>query len=106
MDYKKRIYISGAITNDPAYREHFERAEKILKKEGYIPVNPVKIGEKYVMDKCEKPEYGDFMRADLRALLDCDGIMYLPSAADSEGSKVEQAVAKSLNLLVVKIKAV
>lgn len=106
MDYKKRIYISGAITKDPAYKEHFERAEIILKKEGYIPVNPVKIGEKYVTDHIENPKYGDYMRADIKALLDCDGIFYLPSASESEGSKVEQAVAKSLNLLVVKIKAV
>lgn len=104
MDYKKRIYISGAITNDPAYREHFARAEKILKDHGYIPVNPVTIGEKAVKLKYENPGYADFMRADIKALCECDGIFYLPSAKDSKGSQVERTVAQSLNLLVVEIR--
>ncbi|MBE6326711.1 MAG: DUF4406 domain-containing protein [Bacteroidales bacterium] len=39
---KTRIYISGAITNCPSFKENFARAEKMLRKEGYEVVNLTK----------------------------------------------------------------
>lgn len=39
---KTRIYISGAITNCPSFKENFAIAEKMLRKEGYEVVNLTK----------------------------------------------------------------
>ena len=38
-----RIYISGAITKDKNYFNHFERVENELKKLGFSCINPAKV---------------------------------------------------------------
>lgn len=38
-----RIYISGAITKDKDYFNHFKRVEKELKKIGFSCINPAKV---------------------------------------------------------------
>lgn len=42
---KMKVYISGAITNNPNYKKDFALAEKIAKKCGYEVVNPASLGE-------------------------------------------------------------
>ena len=42
---KLKVYISGAITNNPNYKEDFANAEKLLKKHGFEVVNPASLGE-------------------------------------------------------------
>ena len=40
-----RIYISGAITKDKDYFNHFERVENELKKLGFSCINPAKVNK-------------------------------------------------------------
>ena len=37
----KRIYLSGAISNNPHYKEDFAAAEKALTEAGFLVANPV-----------------------------------------------------------------
>ena len=38
----KRIYLSGAISNSPHYKEDFAAAEKALTEAGFLVANPVR----------------------------------------------------------------
>lgn len=49
-----KIYIAGAITGDPEYREKFRRAEEAVRAEGHVAVNPAVLPEGL--------EPGDYMR--------------------------------------------
>lgn len=40
-----KIYIAGSITNNPDYKEQFEKAERELINKGYEVVNPTKNDE-------------------------------------------------------------
>lgn len=40
---KKRLYISGPITNHPNYLAEFKAAEERLRSIGFQPINPAKI---------------------------------------------------------------
>jgi hypothetical protein len=92
----KKIYISGKITGlDISEAEKlFKDAEKYAKYEmGYEPVNP--------MELCKQDdawEWIDYMRVDIKALVDCDAILMLPNWEDSEGAKLELVIAKGLKL--------
>ena len=82
----KKIYVSGPMTgikdfNIPA----FVNAANTLKEAGFEPVIPVR----YVEGKL----YEDYLKDDLRELLDCDGIFMLPGWQDSKGAKIEHMVA-------------
>ena len=56
-----RIYISGAITKDKNYFNHFERVENELKKLGFSCINPAKVNS-------NMPD--DFTNTDMHLLKD------------------------------------
>ena len=66
---KMKIYISGAISNNPNYREDFEKAEKYLKEKhpDAETINPVKLV------KPTRDEIADFKSA-FKLLMECDAI--------------------------------
>lgn len=92
-----KIYISGPMTeiknfNFPA----FELAEKTVRGlvEGAIPINPTKLPGN---EQKNRP-YEFYMKNDLKALLDCDGIYMLIGWGRSRGAKLEHKIAEALNL--------
>ena len=92
---KKKIYISGKITGIPeseAFKE-FEDAENKLKDE-YEVINPMKL--KHDHDKT----WESYMKEDLKALLDCDGIYMLDNYIESLGAQIEYNLAADLGLFV------
>jgi nucleoside 2-deoxyribosyltransferase len=88
----KKIYISGKITDNPNAKEHFNKAEKELTKKGFKVVNPMDLG----IDP--KSTWIQFMRADIKAMCDCDSIYLLSNWADSKGARIEQRIATFLEL--------
>jgi hypothetical protein len=93
-----RVYISGPIAHyDLQERMRvFAKAETRLRASGYIPVNPFKNG------LSQKEDWRKHMRADIRALLGCQYIFFLPDWELSKGCKLELDVATSVGVKVLK----
>lgn len=92
-----RVYISGPIAhyNLEERRKAFAEAKRRLRKSGYLPVNPMENG---------LPQPGDWrehMRVDIRNLLRCQYIYFLPDWQFSKGCRLELNVAMSCGLKVL-----
>ena len=85
------IYLSGPMTGVPAFNHPAFNAEAArLRALGHQVFNPAENGLP------ASAAWADHMRADLRALLDCDHIHLLPGWAHSTGARLELQVALAL----------
>jgi len=76
------LYLSGAITSDPHYREKFADAQMVLEELGYIVINP-----------CILPAgmtYEQYMKIGLCYVETADVICMLPDWKKSPGAKIEK----------------
>ena len=90
-----KVYISGAITNNPNYKEDFERAEKQLKYDGHEVINPTMIE---LSPSCT---HEDYMKVDF-ALLDlADGIYLLSNYGKSKGACMEYGYALAKDMIIM-----
>ncbi len=90
-----KIYISGKITGmEEEARWLFAQAEAQVRAQGFEPINPMALP--HLHDK----EWHSFMREDIKALCDCDGIFMLYNWQDSPGARLEYTVALALGLVV------
>lgn len=114
----KRIYISGPIAGHPDARAKFAAAAMRLRVAGEDngdgTFSTVEVVNPFHVDPPEHPgqpcppgyegsedhRSSCHMRADLRALLDCDVIAMLPGWENSRGAVVELAVAKACGMEV------
>ena len=80
-----RVYISGAITFNPDYKEDFASAEEKLTENGIEVFNPAKTDA--VLPKCMT--YAEIMKIDLDLLDMCDAIFMLNGWQYSKGAKIE-----------------
>lgn len=87
-----KVYISGPITNNPNYKEDFAAAEKLLKKHGFKVVNPASLGEK------DGWTWEDYMKKDIKLLVDCDAIYLMDGWSKSKGARLEAKLASWLDL--------
>ena len=84
-----KVYISGAIKNDPDnYMEKFARVQKHLEDQGIEVVNPTTLPHKH--DK----KYTSYMKEDTIELLKCDAIFMIWGWQEAGGAKFEHDVAK------------
>jgi hypothetical protein len=90
-----KVYLSGAITNDPDYVRKFKNIEETLTKLGYEVVNPVELC-------AEINGYAECMKADLRAMLHCNLVCDIEDGYESMGRNVELLVAETVGLPVLK----
>jgi hypothetical protein len=91
-----RLYISGPMTGLPELNfPAFNQAARALRREGFEVVNPAEIN-----DDCEL-DWHACLRADIKALCDCDLIVLLPGWETSNGAHLELHVAHRLGLRVV-----
>lgn len=86
------VYISGPISGRPNLnRPAFDQAAKVLAAAGYQVVNP--------FDVCPNPaSWEEAMRADVKALMDCDRILMLPGWEESRGAVIEAWIAAKLGI--------
>lgn len=85
-----KIYISLPITDvgiDKA-REKADLVKAALSRQGHTPLNP------FDVYAGENPTYEDFICCDLRAMLDCDGIIFCEGWEKSCGCNIEHDVAR------------
>ena len=89
----KLIYISGKITGMEATAAAlFEKAEAEIIAMGCTPVNPLKLEHKH------NGTCGEYMREDIKYLLLCDAIYFLPNWGDSPGARLEYQIAAGMDL--------
>ena len=80
------------------YPEHnfpaFEEARKLLRYAGYRVTCPAELG------KCDGWAWEEYLRRDLKVLLDCEAVATLPGYELSRGATLEVGVALQLNMRV------
>lgn len=100
----RRVYVSGPVTG---YPDAFRRAADNLARAGHVPVVPLDVQPDTHDGDCPR-SYSDgpkhssacHLRADVRALLDCDEIHMLPGWEASVGARLELQVATAVGMTV------
>jgi hypothetical protein len=95
---KMKVYISGPITNNPDYKREFAVYEHQIKLMGYYPVNPA-------AHFVEGYTWADYIKRDIKWLLDCDYIVKIPGWDKSKGARLESRIAESVGIkeLIIKV---
>lgn len=92
------IYISGRITKNKNWEKQFQEAENYLRKLGFMEiVNPLKLESQVTIKKT----YANYMRNDIKHLINCDDIYMLRGWWRSKGARLERHIAKVLGLGIV-----
>jgi hypothetical protein len=94
------IYISGKITGLSRLEvvEKFELAEQKLRGFGYSHIiNPVKLDH----TKNTNEDYDQYMKTDIKGMMDCNTLYVLPCWKDSKGAKIELQLAIALNYNII-----
>jgi hypothetical protein len=82
-----KIYISIPITGQvEKARDHADVIKAFISRRGDIAVSPFDI---YAG---KHPEYADYLAADIRALLQCDGIFFASGWEESLGCNIEHDI--------------
>lgn len=88
-----KVYISGPITGvDFGNSFAFLYACCALELRGYEAVDPSKVQ----LD--DDATWADYMKADLKLLLDCDFIFMLEGWENSKGARLERELAENLGI--------
>ena len=87
-----KVYIAGAITNNPRYKEQFETAEKRLISMNQAVINPIKnLGF----------EYREYIDMGLCELMKCDAIYLLAGYEKSKGAQLELLYAQTVGMRII-----
>jgi hypothetical protein len=94
-----KVYISGLISGRRDHnKEAFDQMEEFLISQGHVPINPHKLPHDH--DK----SWESYMREDIKALCECDGIVMIRGSKRSPGAQLELLIARSLGMTVHKPK--
>jgi hypothetical protein len=90
---KAKLYLCGRITGDNNYYAKFRDAESHLFEAGFYPVNPA---------ACVAPgtDWREAMRQAIGLMVRCDGIALLADWKKSKGAKIEERLARELEIPV------
>ena len=98
---KKRIYISGPITNDPDYMNKFNSAEIDLIDEGYTSIiNPAFVAKSLPDDFTHE----NYMQVALAELRQCEAVFMLKGWKESVGAcrEYQEAVDRGMEIVYQK----
>lgn len=122
-----KLYLSGAIATEPDYVVIFQNVTKWLESVGYEVVNPVNVKACEIPPHCEDltcteplrgkcletgqaAKHGDphswqcYMKYDLIAMLECDGVAMLSNHLQSKGAMLEGYLAMQVGLPMKAVK--
>lgn len=95
----KRVYLSGPITGLPnGNKEAFQAYEDRFVNMQFEVVNPHKL---HTEEQEKTFEWSDFMKSDIKALLDCQVVAMMPGWEKSKGANIEIYIARNLNIPVI-----
>jgi len=85
------IYLSGPMTGyiDDNFAA-FNYVAQVLRMRGFYIVNPAEMGK--IEDAC----WADYLKRDVRILLECTGVIRLPGWQQSSGATIETDLAEGL----------
>jgi|SRR5690606_17890573 len=91
---KKKIYIAGKVTGLPIHEVtmKFGQAQKEIEAQGFEAVNPLEVVGDW---KCD---WKIAMKKCIKALLDCDAVLFLPCWMDSKGAILEHKIASDVGI--------
>lgn len=90
-----KIYLSGPMSGLPEHNfPAFHAAAARLRERGYEVVSPAELHVHTSGD------WHDYLRADIKALCDCDTLALLPGWAKSRGAQLELHIAHRLDLTI------
>jgi hypothetical protein len=97
---RMRVYISGPMTGIPEFnRPAFIKAKCKLIALGYDVISPVDVGDELAERMAPtKPNWTDYMRDDIRALVECEAIYLLDGWDKSKGATAEKRIADDLGI--------
>ena len=91
-----KTYISGPMTGLPDYNfPAFSAAASILREQGHEVINPAEINAD------GGKSWEEYLKADIKALCDCDVIALLPGWEKSKGAHLELHIAHRVGMKVV-----
>lgn len=89
-------YLCGPMSGYPDFnRTQFVACAQQLREIGYDIVNPIEFDEEPGMP------WSDYLRKDIRALMDCGGVITLPGWQESRGASLEIHIAHALGMWVL-----
>lgn len=91
------IYLSGPITGNPYYKQQFALAEKLLRKRGYLVINPASLALEQADSLPNAEQWAHYIMFDLQLLETLQFkvmIYFLPNTSRSKGSSLEFEFAK------------
>ena len=91
---KHKCYIAGQISglDSEEYINNFEKAKQEVVALGYEPISPLDL------EHGNSESWEDYMKLDLKALIDCDYIYMLNNWNNSRGAKIELRIAMDLKI--------
>mgnify|MGYP000078277595 CR=1 FL=1 len=93
---KEPLYLSGPMSGIPDFNfPAFQAAAAHLRAQGYTVINPAEFGEG------DGLAWSDYLRKDIRALMDCATIVLLPGWGASKGARLEEHIARELGMAVL-----
>lgn len=94
---EEKIYISGKITGLSLSDAYIRFLDAQIKYEsvGFKVVNPMRINHDHDLS------WESYMRADLKAMLDCTHIFMLKDWHTSRGANIEYNLARELGLKII-----
>ncbi len=91
-----KVYISGQISGIEGKAPlFFKQAQLSLEQDGHQVVNPIELPHNH------NKTWSEFMREDLKAMMDCDAIYLLKNFTTSKGAMTELYLAQSLGMKIL-----
>ena len=93
-----RVYISGAITDNPNFKRDFDMAQSILESAGYEVINPA-----HLCEVIPNLEWERYVSIGMDLMDYADAICILPNWEKSKGAGIEKMSAVQRGLVFVDI---